>query len=105
MIETVTRFRSDGGWDENGDPIIVENPELVLTPLVIAPGPTNEIDALGRDGEQVEFTVFFRHGEDIRDGDDLEIRGRFFTGVRVREHRIQGSDFGGIEVVATSRVG
>ncbi|MGX7727595.1 hypothetical protein [Rhodococcus sp. 5G237] len=104
-METITRVRSDGGWDENGDPIVIENPELTLVPLGIAPGATNEMDAVGRDGELVEFTVFLEHGADVIDGDELLIRGGSYR-ARVRTWRPQWDpSFGGIEVVATSRVG
>lgn len=104
-METITRLRTGGGWDENGDPIIVDTPELTLTPIAIAPGATNEMDAVGRDGEQVEFTVFLEHGSDVLDGDELVIRGRTFR-ARVRVWKPQWDPtFGGMEVVATSRVG
>lgn len=56
-METITRLRTGGGWDENGDPIVVVTPELTLTPIAITPGATNEVDAVGRDGGQVAFTV------------------------------------------------
>lgn len=104
-METVRRVRSDGGWDEDGNPIVVDTPVLELTPLGIAPGATNEVDALGRDGETVEFTVYFEHGSDVLDGDELEIRGGMFR-ARVRVWRPQWDPtFGGLEVVAVSRTG
>lgn len=104
-METITRYRTSGGLDENGDPIVVTNPELVLTPLVIAPGATNEMDAVGRDGESVEFTVYLRHGSDVQDDDELLIRGKRCR-ARVRTWRPQkDTSFGGIEVVAVSRMG
>ena len=104
-METITRHRTAGGLDENGDPIVVSNPELTLTPLVIAPGATNEVDAVGRDGEMVEFTLYLAHGSDVQDGDELTIRGRRFR-ARVRTWRAQKDpSFGGLEVVAVSRTG
>lgn len=104
-METIRRLRSDGGWNEDGDPIVVDNPELTLTPIAIAPGATNEVDAVGRDGESVEFTVYLEHGSDVLDGDELEIRGRLYR-ARVRTWRPQWDpQFGGMEVVATSRTG
>lgn len=105
-METITRRRSGGGgFDENGDPIESAPTELVLTPIAIAPGVTQEVDAVARDGESIEFTVYLKHGDDVRDGDELDIRGGTYR-ARVNVWRPQWDpSFGGLEVFATMRRG
>lgn len=99
--ETIVRHRTSSGRDDNDDPIAVVVPALELVPLGIAPGASSEVDGVGRDGETVEFTVYLRHGADVLDGDELEIRGkRYRARVKVwRNQRRPGA--GGLEVFAT----
>lgn len=103
--EVITRYRAtDGGFDENGDPVPGDAAPVSLTPVFVAPGATNEVDAVGRDGESVEYTVYFRRGEDVLDGDELEIRGVRYR-ARIRDWVSPKTGFGGLEVLATMRRG
>ncbi|WP_326600508.1 hypothetical protein [Rhodococcus sp. PD04] len=100
MSETIVRHRT-GGFDDDGDPIPVSDPELELVPLGIAPGATADVEQLGRHGESVAFTVYLRHGSDVVDGDELEIRGKRYR-ARVNVWRSQRrANAGGLEVFAT----
>lgn len=104
-METITRFRSGGGLDENGDPIVSESPPLDLVPIGIAPGSNQEVDSVARDGESIEFTVYLPHGSDVVDGDELLIRGNRYA-ARVNMWRMQSApSFGGLEVLAVMNRG
>ena len=103
-VESVIRKRSGGGVDENGDPIVVTAPDLTIVARGVAPGATAENQAVARDGESIEFTVYLPQGSDVEDGDQLLIRGRTYD-VRVRDWRSPKSSMGIIEVLATRKVG
>lgn len=99
--ETIVRFRDDAGRDGNGDPIPVATPHLEITPRQIAPGASTDVEAVGRSGETIAYTLYLRHGDDVLDGDELEIRGaRYRARVNVwKNQRRPGA--GGLEVFAT----
>lgn len=82
MSETVTRHRGQSrsakGKYEGGAP------DKDLPVLEIAPGGGSRVIRQARDGEQVSCTVFFDVGADVKDGDDLTVRGqRYRTIVNV----------------------
>ncbi|QDQ97978.1 hypothetical protein [Tomitella fengzijianii] len=105
-MEKVTRIRrSPGGHDLNGDPIPSTEDRKTMRARAVAPGTSKPYTDVGRNGETVEYTVYFTRVVDIADRDLLEVRGRTYT-VRVADWI---SPFGtgrrGIVVEATRKVG
>lgn len=79
-MEKITRTRrSPGGYDLNGDPIESTSDTATIRARAIAPGTNRPFAADGRNGETVEFTLYFPRQVDIADGDELEIRGNTYT--------------------------
>lgn len=105
-METVTRVRiSPGGRDDNDDPVASVESESPLAAMAVAPGATSENADRGRDGETVEFTVYFIGAVDLTDDDDLIVRGQRCH-VRVRDWRsAYGTGRRGLEVLASRKVG
>lgn len=77
MSEQVIRHRGERR-DENSQ-ITPAEPDLLLTPIVVAPGGGSEFVERGRDGESTAFTVYLPLGTDIKNDDELTVRGDRFS--------------------------
>ena len=93
--EQVIRHRG-GGRDENGQ--LTPETDAPLTTIAVAPGGGSEQASRGRNGEDVQCTVYFPRGTDIVNSDELTVRGERFT-IVVNDWHL--SDFGGVEVLCT----
>lgn len=87
MSEQVIRHRGRTR-DENGK-LTPEVPDAPLTPLVVAPGGGSEFVERGRDGESTAFTVYLPLGTDIKNTDELTVRGDRFS-IIVNDWRASG---------------
>lgn len=106
MSFKITRTRrSPGGYDENGDPIPGTEETVTLHPRAIAPGPSNPYTDDGRNGETVEFSLYFLRGVDIEDDDELEVRGKTCTARVADWHSAFGTGRRGMVVEATRKDG
>ncbi|PTR42033.1 hypothetical protein C8K38_111202 [Rhodococcus sp. OK611] len=101
MAEKVIRIRTmPGGWDSNNDPLPSTESSVEIRTLGIEPGLSEELAGLGRDGEQIEFTVYLRRGADVRNGDELKVRGDRFA-VRVLDWKSPRTRRGGLVALAS----
>lgn len=91
-----------GGRDEDGRQIPAS--ELDLVALAVAPGGGTHYAARQRDGEQVACVVYFATKVDIRNGDELSVRGRRHA-VIVNDWRSPWTGRGGLEVLCTRSQG
>jgi hypothetical protein len=100
VSEKVQRVRATQ-YDENNDPIPGTGDPVELTAKGVAPGASVAVEGLGRNGEKVDFTVFFLGEVDLTDDDELIIRGRQY-GIRVLDWR-SGYNTGrrGLQVLAS----
>lgn len=93
MSEQVLRHRG-GGRDENGQ--LVAASSTTLLAIGVAPrGGSTRADR-GRTGEDVACTVYFPFGTDVKDGDELTVRGKKYR-IIVNDWQMQGR--GGVEVL------
>lgn len=76
MSETVIRHRG-GGYDDDGNPAPSAN--APLTARAVAPGATEEYRDRGRNGQTVEFSVYFLPAVDLTGSDELTVRGDRFA--------------------------
>ncbi|WP_280393221.1 hypothetical protein [Nocardia wallacei] len=72
MSEQVIRHRG-GGMDDDGNP--VDSTDTPLAARAVAPGATAEYADRGRNGETVEYSVYFYPAADLRNDDELTVRG------------------------------
>lgn len=85
----------NGQWNPAGD--------VPLTPLVIAPGGGSEYTERGRDGETIDYTVYFAAGTDLVSSDELTVRGNRYS-IIVNDWQagdFQSGGLGGLEVLCT----
>lgn len=93
MSESVIRHRgggrdSDGKWYPGGS--------VPLLAIGVAPrGGSGRADR-GRSGEDIACTVYFPYGTDVKDGDELTVRGERYR-IIVNDWQMQGR--GGVEVL------
>ena len=106
MSEKVVRIRTTpGGWDEYQDPIPSTETREPLHARAVAPGASQQHQALGRNGQTVEFTVYFVGRTDLTDDDRLEIRGSTYD-IRCLDWRsAYGTGRRGLVVLATRQEG
>lgn len=98
MTETVTRHRGSGR-DENGQ-LITATTET-LEAFAVAPGAGHHLVQLGRDGEDIDATVYFTSYVDLINADELTVRGERYQ-IIVNEWRSPWTDSGGgLEVLCT----
>jgi len=71
-MESVIRHRG-GSMDDDGNPIPSTDTEL--TAKAVAPGATAEYIDRGRNGQRVEYSVYFRPAVDLVNADELTVRG------------------------------
>lgn len=62
-----------GGYDNDGNPIPSANEPLKAN--AVAPGATEEYLDRGRNGQRVEFSVYFQPAADLVNSDELTVRG------------------------------
>lgn len=96
MTEQVIRHRGRQR-DEDGK-LTAGSPDVPLTPIGIAPGGGSAFVERMRDGESTAFTVYFAPGTDLKNSDELTVRGQRF-GIIVNDWRMAG--LGGLEVLCT----
>lgn len=76
MSEAVYRIRkSPGGIDSNNDPIPSTVTRVPLPAKAVAPGVSRRNARLARNGETIEYTVYFLPAVDLTNDDQLEVRG------------------------------
>ncbi len=97
MAEQVTRHRG-GGRDENGQLTLATDDPLPT--IAIAPRGGSETVERARNGEVIECTVYFALGTDVKNSDELTVRGERYS-VIVNEWRSPWTDLGGLEVLCT----
>lgn len=74
--ETVTLLReTGGGFDAYGDPISATTVRTDVTGCMVAPRPSTEPDARGREGVVIGWTVYAPAGTAALYTDNIEIRG------------------------------
>ena len=101
MAEKVTRIRSaPGGWDSNNNPVPSTEPSLDIRTRGIEPGLSEALAEYARNGEHIEFTVWLSRGADVKNGDELIVRGDRFA-VRVIDWRSPRTGRGGQVAFAT----
>ncbi len=114
MTETVTITPLSGN-DSDGDPV-TPGTAVTLTPLEIAPGNMLIKYGTGGDLTDVEFTVYLPLRVPtatgwadvdtvVRDGDEIEVRGRRCTALVEVWRSQRGTNRGGAAVLARSRSG
>ncbi|MEV5360581.1 hypothetical protein AB0K45_09580 [Micrococcus luteus] len=96
MTETVIRHRGRER-DENGK-LTAEAAGVPLPVLEIEPGGGSETVERGRNTENVACTVYFEPGTDVKNSDELTVRGERFT-IVVNDWLSGGR--GGLEVLCT----
>lgn len=101
MSEEVIRIRkSPGGLDSNNDPIPSSTTRVPLTARAVAPGASTRNASGARQGETIQFTVYFSPAPDLTDDDELEIRG-LQCQIRIHDWRSAfGTGRRGLEVLA-----
>ena len=101
MSESVQRIRATQ-YDEYNDPIPGSGDPVDLVARGVAPGASAAVEGLGRNGEKVDYTVFFTGTVDLTDDDALIIRGKEY-GIRVLEWRSgYGTGLRGLQVLASA---
>lgn len=101
MSETVIRVRSSApGRDDNDDPLPDTEPQTPLVARAVAPGNTLQARERARNGEDIDYAVYFTEPVDITDDDELIVRGNRGK-VRVQEWRSAFSSRVGIQVNVT----
>lgn len=76
--------------------------DVVLTAMEVAPGGGARLIRQARDGETIAATVYFLPGTDVKEGDDLTVRG---TRYRTIVNLWDSGGLGGLEVLCTSGKG
>lgn len=105
MTETVTRVRySATGFDDNDDPLTASETQTPMQARGVAPGDTLAKAEHARNGEQIDYAVYFTSSVDITDDDELIVRGDRGT-VRVQEWRSPFSSRIGAQVNVMVRRG
>lgn len=102
MNETVT-ITPSGGRDDDGNPVTGGDP-VVVAPIAIAPGNTTVQFTDSGNVDSADFTVYFRLGVEISDGDVITVRGRDCL-ARVQEWINPYANHGGVVVLCTSDTG
>jgi hypothetical protein len=98
MAEPVTRWRG-GGFDRDNNPVAWTS--SALTAFAVAPGATEEYKDRGRNGDTVEYTVYFRPAVDLVNDDEMTVRGDRFA-VQVEQWVSPYSSFTGTVALCTS---
>ncbi len=94
----VTRIRtSPAGTDPDGDPVATTTDTLVIAGCLVAPGPSTEPGARGRQGVVVDLTVYAPVGADVVHTDHIEVDGVAYR-VEGRPGPFTGSRVGGVEI-------
>ncbi|UZT28696.1 head-to-tail adaptor [Nocardia phage NS-I] len=101
-MERVIRVRG-GGRDENDDPIPPE-PDKALMASAVAPGSSPGNKDRGRNGERVAYTVLFHTVPDLREGDQLRVRGKLMDTV-ILDWRSPYTNRKGLEVLCSAGEG
>lgn len=76
--------------------------DVPLSMIEWAPGGGTRMIRQARDGEVISGTAFFEPGTDIRDGDDLTVRGERY---RTIVNGWASGGLGGVEVLCTKGQG
>jgi hypothetical protein len=97
VSEQVTRHRG-GSRDENG--AITPASDDPLSAVAVAPGAGSEYVERARDGESIEFTVYFQSGTDLVNSDEMTVRGDRYS-IIVNDWRSPWTGRGGLEVLCT----
>lgn len=103
-MKVVRVRRTPGGKDENNDTVPSTETRKPLIPWDIAPGTSAEYVALGRNGDTVEWTVFFPLRTDLTNDDLLEIAGDEYR-IRLLPWQSRRSRRGGLVVLASRKEG
>lgn len=105
-MEKITRIRTTpGGRDEYGDPIPSTTERKTIAARAVAPGSSRAYIETGRDGSDVQFTLYFTRAVDITDDDEVEVRGSTYK-ARVADWRsAYGTGRRGTVIEATRRTG
>lgn len=74
MTEKVIRHRATK-YDQYQNPVGGTGVPKPLFARAVAPGASAAVRSLGRNGEKVDYTVFFLGEVDLTEDDDLEVRG------------------------------
>ena len=106
MSEEVIRIRkSPGGLDSNNDPISSTTTRVPLKARAVAPGASTRNASVARQGENVQYSLYFSPAPDLTDDDELEIRG-LQCQIRVLDWRSAfGTGRRGLEVLAITGKG
>lgn len=105
MSETVIRIRhTPGGLDSNNDPLPSTTVRTELKANAVAPGASAANAKLGREGETVEYSVYFLPAVDLEDDDQLEVRGRRCN-IRVIDWRSPRTTRRGLVIIASQKRG
>ncbi|RDI13452.1 hypothetical protein DEU38_13427 [Rhodococcus sp. AG1013] len=105
MSETVVRIRkSPGGIDSNNDPIPSSVERTAMRVKAVSPGVSKRNSGVARNGETIEYTLYFTPAPDLTNDDEIEVRG-LVCKARVLDWRSAfGTGRRGLEVLAvTSR--
>lgn len=101
MSEDVYRIRyEEPGVDENNDPVGGGQARTLLRARAVAPGASRRNATTTRNGESIAMTVYFTPAPDLRDDDELEIRGEVFKIRTARWESAFGSGRSGLEAFA-----
>lgn len=80
------RARRRGGFDDEGN-AVPPGPETAITARAVEPGASEDVRALGHDGETVAFTVYFVPSPpSLTDAHELLVRGNWYP-VRIHDWR------------------
>lgn len=96
-MESVTRHRG-GGRDEDGK--LIASTSMLMDAFAVAPGAGHHLVQLGRDGEDIDCTVYFTDFADLTNADELTVRGKRYQ-IIVNEWRSPWTSYGGLEVLCT----
>lgn len=102
MSETVT-ITPTFGRDDDGNPIANGTP-VVVAPIAVAPGNTTVQFTDSGNVDSADFTVYFRLGVSVKDGDLIEVRDRDCI-ARVQEWVNPYANHGGVVVLCRSATG
>lgn len=101
MSEAVYRIRkTPGGLDAYNDPVPGTTTRTKLLAKAVAPGVSRRNARLARNGETIEYTVYFLPAVDLTNDDQLEVRG-LICDVRILDWQSAfGTGRRGLEVAA-----
>lgn len=101
MSESVIRIRrTPGGIDSNNDRIPSAVERKPLSAKAISPGVSKRNASVARNGETIEYTVYFTPAPDLTNDDQLEVRG-LVCDIRILDWQSAfGTSRRGLEVLA-----